>query len=200
MKHAVKLAARGAAGFGVGALIIIALVLVESVLSNARPGRQPSGVLFMAIIAAFPLCGILGAGALTWKVADSATSRRAMLGFAVGFLVAPWGMLFSLVSLQASAGPEYAWGAIAFGVSFAIAGGIGAAFLGWRLLPAGILGFGIPGAISGALLFNGLGVLLVSNPDASKTLAAAVAVTAFLLPFVVGGAVLGAALARTSRE
>ena len=200
MKSTVSLAARGAAGFGVGALIILALFFFESVLDNANPGRQASGVLFMAIIAAFPLCGILGAGALTWKVADSATALRAMFGFAVGFFIAPWGMLFSLFSLQASAGPEYAWGAIAFGVSFAIGAGVGTAFLDWRLLPAAILGFAIPGAISGALIFGGLGVLLVSNPDSSKAVAAVVTVAAALLPFVVGGAVLGAALARTSRE
>ena len=200
MKSTVRLAARGAAGFGAGALIIIALIVLETVLANANPSREPSGVLFMAIIAAFPLCGILGAGALTWKVADSATTLRAMFGFAVGFFIAPWGMLFSLMSLQASAGPEYAWGAIAFGVSFAVGGGIGTAFLDWRLLPAGILGFAIPGAISGAVLFGGLGVLLVSNPDSSKALAAVILVTAALLPCVVGGAVLGAALARTRRE
>jgi hypothetical protein len=200
LRNSVKLALRGAVGFGVGPILTIALLILESSIANARADKTAPVFMFYAIIASVALSGALGAAALTWKAADAATMIRGAIGFAGGFLVMSFGQMFTLISIQGGGRPEYGWGAIGFGVSFAIGAGIGTLFLRPSLAPVGALAFGIPGAASGALLFKGLGVLLVYNPDGAKAIAAIVTVVGFLLPYVVGGAVLGAALGFAGRD
>jgi len=180
---------RGAVGFLSGALAIALAALPEFVMKWPEKQGPPAWTFAVLILGVF-LGGATGAVVLTWGAVSPGATIRAALGFGVGFVIAAFCALFSMISLQAGK-PEPLWGMIAFGIGFAIGGAIGAAFLSWRFLFAGALCFGLAGAAGGYLFF----LNAAHSSAAHGPYSTAAAIGALLIPFVFGGAAFGAAAA-----
>lgn len=181
---------RGAVGFFIGALVAGLGVLIE--FKGPWPANQGAPAwAFWLMLLGFSLSGAIGAGVLTWGVTDRATTVRAAIGFAIGFFLAPFMLFFTMMSLQGGGRPDVVWGAIGFGIAYGIAGAIGAAFLSLRYIPAGLASFGATGAASGYLFFLIAGLTKGAPPSTLATLAS---LTSLLIPFLLGGALFGAAI------
>jgi hypothetical protein len=188
LKLALKFALRGAVGFGCGSLFII---LMEWLFFSRMPQHiLPAYYIFLA----FFLCGATGAIILLWQIEGA---YRAAIGFGFGFVISSFLIMFTMLSLQGSANPEYAWGATGCGIGFALAGGLGGMLLGGRFALAGAFSFGVAGAAWGLLLFfhfwQRKGAVLLSLTDY-------IGILVILFPYVIGGALFGAFMGYTMVE
>ncbi len=154
---------------------------------------------------AFFFSGVVGGASLK-------QGARVAVGFGIGFLVVGLVVPIVLVSLQGMSGEENAWGlllvfAISFGVSFGLAGGIGAAFirLNFRLIRASLAGFTVGGSLGGVIAalpfllmkgeanYGGLGAM-------GGSLLLAGIIVGVLVPYLVGGSVLGVAVGKAAMQ
>lgn len=174
--------ARGAAGFGAGGAVGYALTYV----SLGRGGSAGPGALALPLlVAGLFLSGAIGAVALTWGGCERRDVVRAALGFGGGFVLAGFGALFVSISMQGGGRPEVGWGTVGFGIAFGLGGAIGALLLSPRLALYGAGAFGFAGAWGGWLLFT--------NAARKGPFVGAIAVVAIMAPYVLGGALFGAA-------
>ena len=172
-----KYALRGAAGFAVcGFLIAMAQAVFHST------SLLPFGVYILG--------GVVGAIALS-RDAEFSTRRSAAFGF--GFFLT--GVLIAFAEFD-TIGDDYGTAISGFAFAFAVGGGIGGLSFGPILMVAGALAFGIAGALWGLLwvLWDTFGVSLrLFSLNYTR-----IALTAF--PFVLGGALFGAAGGWTRRD
>jgi hypothetical protein len=187
IKMMLKYAARGSIGFGAGGLFVMFMeLLLFSDYWELMPAYFISGAYFLS--------GAFGAIFLLWGLEEA---LRGAIGFGIGFVVTSFMVFFTMLSLQASAGPEYVWGAIGCGIGFGLGGGLGGAFIRLELAVAGALSFGIAGALWGLLVFYHVwerkGALLVSLGDIAGLFV-------ILFPYLLGGALFGAAVGFLLRE
>jgi hypothetical protein len=180
---------RGAIGFGIGG-VLVALAELSFFISSYE-AAPPIYYIFFAYF----LCGALGAIILTWGPEPS-FGRAA--GFGCGFVITACMVFFTMLSLQASAGPEYAWGAAGCGIGFAVGGGLGGLCIGPRFAIPAALSFGVSGALWGLMIFWAVG----ERGEAPLPSAAAglVSILAIALPFLIGGALFGAVAGFMSKE
>jgi hypothetical protein len=173
---------RGALGFGAGGLFVVAMEWF--VFFRGPEEIVPIRYLF----GGYFLCGAFGAIVLMFGLQES---LRGALGFGLGFMITGFMVLFTMLSLQASAAPEYVWSAWGCGLGFAVGGAMGGIFIRFELALAGAISFGLAGALWGPLLFSHVwqrkGALLVSLADV-------IGVLVIIFPYAVGGALFGAAL------
>lgn len=167
-----ELAAIGALSFGAGALMACGLCVTP----------------FPGPLLALPIAGAFGG----WVLARCALGLRAAaiaaLRFAMGFGLSGLLVVFSLISLQARVEPG--WGAIAWGLGLALGGGIGGGSLrrppSASPGPRAALSFGLSGALGGGMgfaLFPTLNLLALAG--------------GMVMAFMLGGSLLGAAVAPT---
>jgi len=169
--------------------------LAEYLVFSQTPIEE--AVPFQFIFVAWFVAGAMGAIALSWGSGLPVLGGAA--GFGCGFVLTSFAVMFTTISLQASAGPEYSWGATGCGTGFAVGGAIGAVAT-TRSLTGGILGaltFGFTGAAWGPLLFWLSWYHGGALPEANHVPLAAVIL---LFPFVMGGLLWGAALGLFSVE
>jgi hypothetical protein len=187
IKTMLKYALRGSIGFGAGGLFV---VFMELLLFSKHWELMPTNFIF----GAYFLSGAFGAFFLLWGLEEA---LKGAIGFGIGFVLTSFMVLFTMLSLQASAGPEYSWGAIGCGIGFGLGGGLGGAFIRLELALAGALSFGIAGAAWGLLVFYHVwerkGALLLSLGDIAGLLV-------ILFPYLLGGALFGAALGFLLKE
>jgi hypothetical protein len=177
-----KYSLRGALGFGTGGLFV---ALMEwFVFSASYEEMMP---VYYLLIAYF-LCGAFGAMVLTWGLEPV---FRGAAGFGCGFIIAAIFVFFTMISLQAGGKPEYGWGAAGCGIGFALGGGLGGLSIRRELSIVGGLAFGVAGAAWGLVVFwlagQRKGALLVSILDYFG-------IVVFIFPYLLGGALFGAAL------
>ena len=153
-------AVRGACGFGVGG--VGGLFLTASWFQWSGPWSGPSfAVDVAALLLGYFLSGAIGGSSL-------GMGRRVSVGFGLGFavlgLAVPF-MTLALIGIQAE-GTGAFWHvvviAMTFAGAFAVAGGIGAAFIRQEssLAWTGAIGFGVGGAVGGGIIAAGLGLQL----------------------------------------
>ena len=172
---------RGGIGFGIGGLLV---ALAEwFFFSNSYETSPPIYFLF----GAWFMCGALGAIILTWGPEPSFGGAA---GFGCGFVITSFAVFFTMISLQASAGPEYAWGATGCGIGFAVGGGLGGLCIGPRFAIPGALSFGASGAVWGLMMFWFSGQK--GEMQLPSIAASLVGILAIAFPFLVGGALFGA--------
>jgi len=137
-------AVRGAVGFLIGACVIaVALVGLYSVFSYIR---------MIIGIAGFALGGAIGGAGVCVRRDAGRRALPAALGFGLAFVLPSLVVPFSLMSLEGG-GFAIIMGTLLWGVAFAIAGGIGAAFLRSGVAAIGAFGFGVGGALGGVVAF-----------------------------------------------
>ncbi len=180
---------RGAIGFGIGG-VLVALAEI-SFFSSSYEASPPIYYLFIAYF----LCGALGAIILTWGPEPSFGGAA---GFGCGFVIAAFAVFFTMLSLQASAGPDYAWGAAGCGIGFAVGGGLGGLCIAPRLAIPGALSFGVSGALWGLMMFWAIGTK--GGAELPSAVAGLVGILAIALPFMIGGALFGAAVGLMAME
>lgn len=179
----IKAALLGAATFGGGGLIAAAANVILFLGSDSRAG--PPAFLFpLSLLGTFP-GGAIGWGAFV--VLSGGRARDAIpgaAGFGVGFVLSFFIVMFVHISLQGGGQPEYGYAAVGCGVGYGIAGAIGGAFSGRALFLRAMAAFGIAGAIGGPLsffmIYHGVAPLFDFGM--------------ILLPYALGGAILGSSL------
>jgi len=186
---------RGALGFSLGGVLILPLMLTD---------QTPSGPLIP--ILGFFLPGVIGPLALAPYTGGWWGAIRAGLGFGFGSLFA--GLSFILMMFTFPKG--IAW-MPCLGIGFGLAGASGGAFLalGWRIFFRSAAGFAIGGLLGGLALLvieppieTGLRHLLGSSQWSSSVNTVAFVsfgVAGILLPYMVGGALLGRSLAEAGK-
>ena len=172
-----KYTLRGAVGFAVcGFLIAMARAVCHST------SLLPFGV--------YILSGAVGAIALA-RHAESSTRHSAAFGF--GFFLT--GVLISFTEFD-TIGDDYGTAISGSAFAFAVGGGIGGLSFGPIQMVAGAFAFGIAGAVWGALWVSwhafGVNLRLFSVNYIETALT--------LFPFVLGGALFGAAVGLTRRN
>lgn len=176
-----KYALRGALGFGAGGLFV---ALTEWFVFSRSYEEMPP--LYYILIAYF-LCGAFGAIVLTWGIEPAFPGAA---GFGCGFIITSFLVFFTMISLQGGGRPEYAWGATGCGIGFALGGGLGGLSIRRELAIAGGLAFGIAGALWGFIVFwlEGQG-----NEELLSPILEYFGIVVFILPYLLGGALFGAA-------
>lgn len=197
-------ARRVAIAFVAGGIIaLVGMILppmMIGVLGNFIPFIRP--VLPLSTILG-PLIGFFLSGAIGG--ASLRMGTKVVIGFGIGFLVAGLIVPLTLVSIQAMSGKENPFGVLlfftlTFGLGFALAGAIGATFMGqgFRVIRTSAAGFGVGGTIGGSTAvlpflimggeanYGGLGQL-------GFLMLLAGILVGVLVPYFIGGAVLGKA-------
>lgn len=182
-----KLAVRGAIGFGLGGLIAFLGLMAPGFFTDRIANHVLServGLLGVALI--LPCCFLGGAVSAFFIGLD----KRAVLWTALGFIAPVFVIFVALVARQVMRGNETFLQMISYlavlTVAFAIVGGIPAKYAGLSLrsILISMVGFGL-GFVGGFVFFFG------EEP---------ITLIGILLPFIVGGTVLGAELGRSRRE
>ena len=192
---------RAAFGFGLGAvaaLLIMAVLprFLFGFLSTSLPWTQPflPAASRVGLLLAFFADGAIGG---LWL----GVHRRAALGFASGFLVGGFfvSRMFTYIRFLsggqdpvAALGYCAALGALGFGTA-GLAGGLG---LGGsrRLVLRSTAGFSLGGALGGVLLVSPYLLPYPENILLDQLLTMSLTLIGFLIPHLVGGAVVGSAL------
>ncbi|MFO7957713.1 MAG: hypothetical protein R6X33_11525 [Candidatus Brocadiia bacterium] len=171
MPRAADLALRGLVGFGLGGIVAFMAVWF-----------LPLGPVseFLRMLVVFPASGALGGAVLASGSAGRPSGLSAAFSFGVGFLVAAGSMPLAFF-LRESGILAPAATPIGFAVGFGAAGMFGAGLFSWQAAAAGLLCFGVSGAVGGLVIAQDIeaaGVLLIG----------------FAITYALGGGALGAVL------
>ena len=147
-----------------------------------------------------PLLGFLVGGAIAGR--SLGLGKRGVVGFAISFALSIPILLIVVISVQGMHGNEgffslAAYFAVAFGLAFALMGGLGVAIsgLGWREVARSAAAFGSAGVLGSILLRLSLSAMMQGAWRLNHIVLWLGAVVSLLIPAGLGGTLLSRRLA-----
>lgn len=190
---------QGAIGFLAGGLISLIFLGASALTAVENLGA-------VARVAGYGFGGALGGAALAWGSSKKHASGSAAFGFALAFLVPAWVAGPAVNRLLTMELEAYGFGTflatgMAFTVGFGAAGAIGGAFVMPRLFWAGMIRFGLAAAVGATVAATVPSFNLPGDSATSPHMFGLVSALIFghLIPFVLGGYLLGRALETEER-